>query len=135
MEKPHKRLKIWKAGMELVPMVYRLTQGFPSHEQYGLTGQIRRSAVSIPANIAEGAARQTKKEFMQFLHISQGSLSELDTLNELARVLRYLSQEAWNTINSQLLQIDKMITGLIKQLKNISHNASQVRANKEGNLR
>ena len=135
MEKPHKRLKIWKAGMELVSMVYRLTQGFPSHEQYGLTGQIRRSAVSIPANIAEGAARQTKKEFMQFLHIFQGSLSELDTLNELARVLRYLSQEAWNTINSQLLQIDKMITGLIKQLKNISHNASQVRANKEENLR
>lgn len=135
MEKPHKRLKIWKAGMELVSMVYRLTQGFPSHEQYGLTGQIRRSAVSIPANIAEGAARQTKKEFMQFLHISQGSLSELDTLIELARSLRYLIQEAWNTINSQLLQIDKMITGLIKHLKNISHNASQVRANKEENLR
>ncbi len=131
MEKPHKRLKIWEAGMELVAMVYKLTQGFPSYEQYGLTGQIRRSAVSIPANIAEGAARQTKKEFMQFLHISQGSLSELDTLIELARGLRYLTQEAWKSIDSQLIQIDKMITGLIKQLKN---KALQVRANIEGNI-
>jgi four helix bundle protein len=72
---------------------------------------------------------------MQFLHISRGSLSELDTVIELARGLRYLTQEAWNTIDSQLLQIDKMITGLIKQLKNIRHKPSQVRANEEGNIR
>ncbi len=72
-------------------MVYKLTQGFPAHELYGLTSQIRRSAVSVPANIAEGAARQTKKEFLQFLHISQGSFSELDTLIALARSLRYLT--------------------------------------------
>jgi len=85
MEKPHQRLKFWEAGMELFAMVYRRTQGFPSHEQYGLTGQIRRAAVNIPANIAEGAARRTKKEFMHFLHISRGSLSELDTLIKLAR--------------------------------------------------
>lgn len=113
-------------------MVYRLTQGFPSHEQYGLTGQIRRSAVSITANIAEGAARQPRKEFMQFLHISRGSLSELDTLIELARSLRYLTQQAWNTIDSHLLNIDKTITELIKHLKNISHQTSRVRASEDG---
>lgn len=80
--------------------------------------------MSIPANIAEGAARQTKKEFMQFLHISQGSLSELDTLMELARGLRYLTQEAWETINAQMIQIDKMITGLLRKLQQKSNKSS-----------
>ena len=98
-------------------MVYKLTQGFPAHELYGLTSQIRRSAVSVPANIAEGAARQTKKEFLQFLHISQGSLSELDTLIALARNLRYLTEESLSTLDSHMIQIDKMITGLIKNLQ------------------
>lgn len=125
MEKPHKGLKVWEAGMEMVAMVYSFTQGFPSHEQFGLTSQIRRSAVSIPANIAEGAARQTKKEFIQFLHISQGSLSELDTLMEVAHGLRYLTQEAWETIDVQMIQIDKMITGLIRKLQFRSNKASQ----------
>jgi len=117
MEKPHKRLKVWEASMELASMVYKLTQGFPAHELYGLTSQIRRSVVSIPANIAEGAGRQTKKEFMQFLHISQGSLSELDTLIELARSLRDLTQETLHALDSHMIQIDKMMTGLIKNLQ------------------
>lgn len=102
--------------MKLVAMVYELSQEFPTHEQYGLTSQMRRAAVSIPANIAEGAARQTKKEFIQFLHISQGSLSELDTLIELARTLRYFTQKAWAQVDMQMIQIDKMLTGLIKKL-------------------
>ena len=102
--------------MKLVAMVYELSQAFPTHEQYGLTSQIRRAAVSIPANIAEGAGRQTKKEFIQFLHISQGSLSELDTLIELAHTLRYVTQEAWAKLDMQMIQIDKMVTGLIKNL-------------------
>jgi len=92
-------------------MVYKLTQGFPAHELYGLTSHIRRSAVSIPANIAEGAERQTKKEFMQFLYISQGSLSEL------ARGLRYLTQETLHVLDAHMIQIDKMMTGLIKNLQ------------------
>ncbi len=117
MEKPHKQLNVWEGSMELTSMVYKLTQGFPAHELYGLTSQIRRAAVSIPANIAEGAARQTKKEFSQFLHISQGSLSELDTLIELARTLRYVTKEAWAKVDVQMIQIDKMVTGLIKKLQ------------------
>lgn len=98
-------------------MVYKLTQGFPTYELYGLTSQIRRSVVSIPANIAEGAGRQTKKEFLQFYHISQGSLSELDTLIAVARSLRYLTEETLHTLDSHMIQIDKMITGLIKNLQ------------------
>ncbi len=123
MEKPHKRLELWKAGMELVTLIYSLTHDFPSHEQYGLTNQIRRSAVSIPANIAEGAARQTKKEFIRFLHISQGSLSELDALVELSRSLQYLTQEAWGLIDVQMVKIDKMISGLIRKLQQPSKKA------------
>ena len=117
MEKPHKRLELWKASMELVALIYKFTHNFPSHEQFALTSQIRRSAVSVPANIAEGAARRTKKEFMQYLHISQGSLSELDTLLELSRGLKYLTQEAWNVIDAQMVRIDKMISGLIRKLQ------------------
>ncbi len=79
MDKPHKRLDVWKISMKLVKRTYLATSGFPKHEAYGLTKQIQRAAVSIPSNIAEGAARQTKKELINFLHIAQGSLSELDT--------------------------------------------------------
>ncbi len=123
MDKPHKRLELWKASMELVTLIYKLTRKFPSHEMYGMTNQIRRSAVSVPANVAEGAARQTQKEFIQFLHISQGSLSELDTLIELSRTLKYLTQEAWNLINVQTLTIDRMISGLIRKLQQSTKKA------------
>lgn len=81
MTRPHKRLEAWRAGMELVKKIYRETRFFPADEQYGLTSQLKRAAVSVPVNIAEGAARSTGKEFKHFLSIAQGSLSELDTLN------------------------------------------------------
>lgn len=88
-----KQLKI--LGRELVAMVFfSSTQGFPSHKPYGFSGPICRSAVSIPAKIAEGTARQIKTEFMTFLHVSRGSWREVDTLIELARGVRYLTQEA-----------------------------------------
>jgi len=90
--------------MELVLDVYQITNQFPAQERYGLIDQIRRAAISIPSNIAEGAARQTKREFTNYLHIAQGSLSELDTQVELARQLDYATR------------IDKMITGLIHHL-------------------
>ena len=78
--------------MDLVIAIYRTTEAFPSQETYGLTNQIRRAAVSVPSNIAEGAARQTKKEFTNDLHIDQASLSELDTQVELASRLGYLNE-------------------------------------------
>ena len=75
----HKDLDIWKLGVDLVGEIYRVTRQFPYEEIYGLTVQMRRSAVSIPSNISEGAARSSKKEFIQFLYISLGSLAELET--------------------------------------------------------
>ena len=75
MEKPHRNLEAWKQSMDLAVGVYRATETFPSQETYGLTSQIRRAVVSVPSNIAEGAARQTKKEFSNFLHIAQALLA------------------------------------------------------------
>ena len=116
MEKPHRNLEAWKQSMDLAVGVYRATKTFPSQEIYGLTSQIRRAVVSVPSNIAEGAARQTKKEFSNFLHIAQGSLSELDTQIELARRLGFLHDTSWLDLDSRMVQIDKMITGLIRHV-------------------
>lgn len=75
----HKEMEVWKRSMDLVECVYSVSQNFPKNEAFGLTSQIRRAAVSIPSNIAEGAARKSNKEFLQFLAISLGSLSEVET--------------------------------------------------------
>jgi len=116
MEKPHKNLEAWKQSMDLAIGVYGATEIFPSREIYGLTNQIRRAVVSVPSNIAEGAARQTKKEFSNFLHIAQGSLSELDTQLELARRLGFLRDASWRELDSRMVQIDKILTGLIRHV-------------------
>jgi four helix bundle protein len=89
----HYDLVVWKDAMRLVGQVYRLTQSFPDVERYGLTQQIRRAAVSVPSNIAEGAARGTRPELVRFLSIARGSLSELDTQLWIARDLGYLSAD------------------------------------------
>ena len=88
--KNHKDLEVWKKSMDLVSNIYKITESFPNKELYGLTNQIRRAAVSIPSNIAEGAARNSKKEFIQFLYIALGSLSELETQIIIANRLEYL---------------------------------------------
>jgi len=117
MNKPHKKLNAWSDAVDLAQQIYRVTEKFPSNEQFGLTNQIRRAAVSIPSNVAEGAARQTKKEFLQFLHVSKGSLSELDTQLELARRLEYLTQIEWEALNQLLERVDRMLSGLIRHLR------------------
>jgi four helix bundle protein len=116
MEKPHKKLDVWQAAMKTAQMIYTLTNTFPAEEKFGLVSQMRRASVSIPSNIAEGAARQGKKEFRNFLSMAQGSLSELDTQLELAVLLGYTNAQNLKEISSQLLRIDKMITGLIHSL-------------------
>lgn len=116
MEKPHKNLEAWKQSMDLVLQIYKATEQFPSQEVYGMTNQVRRAAVSIPSNIAEGAARQTKKEFRNFLHVAQGSLSELDTQIEIAGRLGYLDVECRRSLDEKMEPIDKMITGLIRHV-------------------
>jgi len=116
MEKPHKKLEGWKLSMDLAIDIYRTTENFPSQEKYSLVDQIRRAATSIPSNIAEGAARQTKKEFANYLHIAQGSLSELDTQFELARRLGYIDDQTWRTLSERMERIDKLLSGLIHHL-------------------
>ena len=103
--------------MQLVTDVYRVSKKFPQKETYGLVNQIRRAAVSIPSNIAEGAGRQTSKEFVQFLHIAQGSLSELDTQLEISNRLGFLSQKDWSELEVMMNRIDKMVSGLIRHKK------------------
>lgn len=112
--KPHKRLEVWKRSLEVVKRTYEMTTLWPQEERYGLSSQARRAAVSVAANIAEGAGRQTRKEFINFLHIAQASLSELDTHFEIAGVLGYRvdSGAARSTT-----EVSKMLTGLIRSLK------------------
>ena len=117
MQKPHKKLDVWKLSMDLAVRVYKASDLFPREERYALTDQARRSATSVPTNIAEGAARQTAKEFIQFLHMAQGSLSEMDTLLELALRLGYLSSRDWETLVPNMERVDKMLSGLIRHQK------------------
>ena len=112
--KTHKDLDVWKKSMDLVEEIYRLTKSFPDSEKYGLTNQIRRCAVSISSNIAEGAARNTDKEFVQFCYIALGSLSELETQLLIAERLKY-SQNI--DILENVVEIRRMLLGLIKYLK------------------
>ncbi|SHF90151.1 four helix bundle protein [Desulfacinum infernum DSM 9756] len=117
MEKPHKKLEAWKLGIEVVKHIYKLTSGFPKAEDFALTAQLRRSAVSIPSNVAEGAGRKTNKEFINFLHIAQGSLSELDTQLDIALELGYLSRQDRKAIDELIIKLDKILTGLIHSLR------------------
>ncbi|MBV9961948.1 MAG: four helix bundle protein [Parafilimonas sp.] len=115
--KPHKNLEAWKQSFELVKEVYRITNSFPAEEKFGITSQLRRAAVSVPTNIAEGAARRSKKEFIQFLYISEGSLSEVDTLLELSVALNLLAVDLSVSLFNSLENISKLIIGLIKKLE------------------
>ena len=102
--------------MDLVVLVYKATEGFPRHELYGLTSQIRRAASSVPANIAEGQGRRSKTEFRQFLGNARGSLLELDTHLELALRLNYLTPTQHGRINDQLIEVGKILNGLLRSL-------------------
>ena len=104
--------------MKSTTTIYKLTERLPGEEKFGLVSQMRRAAISIPCNIAEGAARKGKKEFRNFLSIAQGSLSELDTQLELTILLGYLCAEELRELWDQLLRIDKMLSGLIRSLTN-----------------
>ena len=116
--KTHKDLDVWKKSVSLVTSIYEVTKAFPKDEMYGITNQIRRSAVSIPSNIAEGSARQGDKEFAHFLYISLGSLSELETQLIIANNLKYLTITDYELTIEQLEEIRKMLLGLIKYVKN-----------------
>ncbi len=112
----HKDLEVWKQSIDFVTAIYNITREFPKEELYGLISQIRRASVSIPSNIAEGAARKNKTEFRQFLYISLGSLSEVETQLIISLEILYLKKKAFEELNSKLVSIRKMLLGLIKSL-------------------
>ena len=112
--RPHYSLDVWNRSIELAEAIYRLTAGFPREEEYGLKSQLRRAAISIPSNIAEGAARQTKKEFLRFLYIAAGSASEIDTQLEIARRLGYIHATSQAELGKALEKVSKMVSGLIR---------------------
>ena len=114
--KTHKDLDVWKKAINFVTKVYTITGDFPNHELYGLTSQIRRAAVSIPSNIAEGAARRHKTEFRQFLYIALSSAAEVDTQLIIANNLGFLDKDKKETLQFELTSIAKMLQGLIKSI-------------------
>ena len=114
MGKPHEQLEAWRFAMQLVKAVYQMTSIFPAEERYGLAQQMRRAAVSIPSNIAEGAGRNGVKEFLNFIGISQGSLAELETQLQLSVMLGFAAPDhpAFELANST----GKLLTGLHRKL-------------------
>ena len=114
--KDFKNLKVWQKGIKLVVDIYKTSKHFPKEELYGLTSQMRRSPVSIPSNIAEGAGRGSNKEFSRFLDISLGSSFELETQIILARELDFISDNDFNTLTEKVQEEQKMITGLQKSI-------------------
>jgi four helix bundle protein len=113
----YENLDVWKKAVELVKIVYRVTENFPKEEVYGLTSQIRRSAFSVPLNIAEGQGRKSKKDFVQFLIIARASLNELNTALLLAKEMDYIDESRYNELREKIIEISKMLGGLIKSLK------------------
>jgi len=110
-----RELKVWQLSMDMVTEIYKVSESFPKQEVYGLTSQIRRCSVSIPSNIAEGSSRHNAKEFIQFLYIANGSLSEFETQIEIALRLGYC-KDISKFIDS-IKQIRSMLSGLINALK------------------
>lgn len=115
--KSYRDLDVWQKAMDLVVVCYRITKNFPEREIYGLAGQLRRAAVSIPANIAEGRERQHKKEFLQHLSIAYGSLAELETHIQIAERLNYIKGDQLKEVLDKTAEIGRMLNGLRKSLE------------------
>ena len=111
-----RELIAWQKAMDLVVEVYRLTESFPKSEVFSLTNQLRRAAVSIPCNIAEGQGRSTTKDFVHFLHISKGSLQEVETQIELGLRLKYVSDAECQNVASRTAEVGRILNGLIRSL-------------------
>ena len=113
----YKDLMVWQRSMDLVESIYRITEKLPAKEQWGLLSQMRRAAVSVPSNIAEGYGRQSSGNYIQFLSISRGSLLELETQLELCVRLKYLTRIDSEKILNETMEINKMLTSLISKIK------------------
>jgi|SRR5438132_11556353 len=116
MSKPHKKLVAWAKGMDLVEKIYELTRSFPREEIYGLTSQLRRAAVSVPSNIAEGAADRSSVQFRNYLSVALGSLNELETQLEIARRIGYVDTQAFDDSAALVDECLAVTYGLRKSL-------------------
>lgn len=119
----YRELIAWQRAMDFVAEVYRVTRGFPKEEQYGITSQLRRAAVSIPSNIAEGQGRQTTGEFRQFLGHARGSLLETETQILLSERLEYLDHQTSNCLLEQASEVGRILNGLLTSLEG-SHRST-----------
>lgn len=115
--RPHKRLIVWQKSIDLVEKIYVHTGRFPEHELYGLTSQLRRASVSVPANIAEGAARKTAKDYAKFLNTASASFSEADTLIDISLCLKYVDSSVHNELAENINHIAALLNGLIKKVR------------------
>jgi four helix bundle protein len=113
----YKDLIAWQKGMELVAAIYDATDGFPSHEQFGLVSQLRRAAGSVPSNIAEGKAHYSNRDFVRFLRHSRGSLAEIETQVLIARQREYLDSEAATKLIHKIDELGRILSGLISSLQ------------------
>lgn len=118
-----RKLIVWQKAHELVISLYKATRTFPKDELFGLTNQIRRAAVSVPANIAEGYARSSRKEFIQFLYISYASLAEVEYYIELIRDLNYLPPSACADLEAKRLVVGKLLYGLLSSMTRKKRNS------------
>ena len=120
--KTHRDLEVWKKSLDFVVELYGITRTFPKEELYGLTSQIRRSAVSIPSNIAEGSARNHDNENIQFLYIALGSATEIETQIIIATRIGYINEETSEKLLTKINGISKMLQGLLKSIKQKTHH-------------
>lgn len=119
----YKDLIAWQKGMELVAMIYDATDRFPPHEQFGLVSQLRRAAVSVPSNIAEGRAHYSNRDFVRFLRHARGSLAEIETQVLIAQQRKYLPDATTTKLSQQLDELGRILSGLIKSLQ--KHDGTQ----------
>jgi len=113
-KRPHEGLEVWRDAMDLVEAIYRFSAQFPDNERFGLTSQLRRAAVSIPSNVAEGAARRSTRDYLRFLSIARGSLSELDTQQQIA--IRLGFAESSPSLDELIDRVFAKLTGLMNAL-------------------
>ena len=118
MGRDFKKIKVWQIADKLTQNIYRMTRDFPVEERYGITSQLRRAALSVPTNVAEGCERKTNKEYLQFLYIARGSLSETEYLLYISNKLNYLSDEAYKALEADRIECIKTLSGLISFITN-----------------
>lgn len=110
-------LLVWQKSMIFVTKIYNTTKKFPKEEQFGITSQIRRSAISIPSNISEGLGRNSNKDYLRFLNIAIGSLFELQTQLEISKNIEYLTEEEFNTLYENSREIERMLISFVNKIK------------------